>query len=133
MVAPNMTLRRPPPSPDCVPPTGLKVWSDALGGSAVDQASSTDGSIPWRQKQRRVVLGKDGEVVHSIGNFVVAGAGAWGLVLVLFLLWWRPHLGITGGATGAAFFVGLLMSYSYYANMRKKEQYQQVVSGSSSC
>jgi multisubunit Na+/H+ antiporter MnhB subunit len=80
-----------------------------------------------------VVLGKDGEVVHSIGNFVVAGAGAWGLVLVLFLLWWRPHLGITGGATGAAFFVGLLMSYSYYANMRKKEQYQQVVSGSSSC
>jgi hypothetical protein len=134
MVAHNMHLRRPPPPPDCVPPTGLKVWSDELDPKAKKGSSSSDdktggtGPLSWREKQRRVVIGKDNEAVYSIGTFIAAGGGAWLLVLVLFLLWWRPHLYITGGATGGAFFVGMLLSYIYYANLRKKEQYQQVVS-----
>jgi hypothetical protein len=135
MVAHNMHLRRPPPPPNCVPPTGLKVWSDELDPKAKTGSSSSDGKpgaekpFSWRDKQRRVVIGKDGEAVYSIGTFIAAAGGAWLLVLVLFLLWWRPHVYLTGGATGGAFFVGLLLSYLYYANLRKKEQCQQVVSG----
>lgn len=131
MVAHNMHLRRPPPPPDCVPPTGLKVWSDELdptGAAGPSSSSAADGKLSWREKQRRVTIGKDGEPVYSIGTFLAAGAGAWALVVVLFLLWWRPHLYITGGATGGAFFVGLLLAFVYYSNLRKKEQYQQVVS-----
>ena len=127
MVAHNMHLRRAPPPPDCIPATGLKVWSDDLP-DADDSSSTKDGKLSWREKQRRVTIGKDGETVYTIGTFLAAGAGAWALVMVLFLLWWRPHLYLTGGATGGAFFVGLLLSFVYYANLKKKEQYQQVVS-----
>lgn len=127
MVAHGMKLRKPPPRPDCLPPTGVKIWSEELGGSAA-ASSSSDGRPSWRVKQRRVVIGKDGEVVYTVGTIIKAVAAAWTLLLILFLLWWRPHIGLTGGATGAAFLVGILLSYVYFANLRSKEQYQQVVS-----
>lgn len=132
MVAHNMHLRRPPPSSNSIPPTGLKIWSDELlqGASAAPDSSissSIDGKLPWREKQRRVVIGKDGEPVYNIGYFLTLAAGAWGVMLLLFLLWWRPHLGMTGGAIGLSFFVGILLSYVYFHNLKRKEQYQQVV------
>ena len=128
MVAHNMHLRRPPSKATSIPPTGLKIWSEELG-PAPAQSSSSDDKLDWRQKQRRIVIGANGEVVHSIGYYLFAAVGAWSGLLLLFLLWWQPHLYTTGGVTGAAFFVGILLSYMYHYNVRKKEQYQQVVSG----
>lgn len=148
MVAYNMQLKRPPPPTSIVPPTGLKVWSDDLDpklkGKARDQDSSTatatdatgssstaktssSGPLSWKEKQRRVAIGKAGEPVYSIGSFLAAGGGAWVLGLLLFLLWWRPHMYWTGGASTGAFLVGLLLSYVYFSNVKRKEQHQQVV------
>lgn len=145
MVAYNMQLKRPPPPTNTLPPTGLKVWSDDLDpklkGKSRDQdstardttssstAETSSGPLSWREKQRRVAIGKAGEPVYSIGSFLAAGGGAWVLGLLLFLLWWRPHLYWTGGASTGAFLVGLLLSYMYFANVKRKEQYQQVVRG----
>lgn len=158
MVAHNMHLKRPPPPTNIVPPTGLKIWSDDLdpklkgkklttrdqddsstaaaaakdstttSSSAAKGACSSTGSLSWREKQRRVKIGKEGEPVYSFGSFLAAGGGAWVLGLLLFLLWWRPHLYWTGGASTGAFLVGLLLSYTYFANVKRKEQYQQVLS-----
>lgn len=130
MVAYGMHLRRPPPPTSSLPPTGLKIWSDALGelSDAAKKAAAGGDAVPWHQKQRRVRIGKDGEPVYSVGSFIAGGAGAWAVVLILFLFWWRPSIYLTGGATGAAFFTGVLLSFLYYSNLRKKDQYQQVVS-----
>lgn len=152
MVAHNMQLKRPPPPTNILPPTGLKVWSDDLDPKLKDKSSrdqdsttatatdtntttssstvaetSPSGPLSWREKQRRVAIGKSGESVYSFGSFLAAGGGAWVLGLLLFLLWWRPHLYWTGGASTGAFLVGLLLSYVYFANVKRKEQYQQVV------
>lgn len=64
----------------------------------------------------------------TLGQVLIALAGVWIALLLLFLLWWRPSLGFMGGATGVGMIVGLLLTYIYYQNVRRKAQLQQVVS-----
>jgi hypothetical protein len=154
MVARGMQLTRPPPPPDSIPPSGLKIWpgQDApataaardqdlspqpgaagrAAGKAQAEAELTaarpTGALSWRDKQRRVVIGRPGDKVLSLGVLLAGAAGAWGAACLLFLVWWQPHLIWMGGATSAGLLGGLAYSWMYFANVRAKEARQQVVS-----
>jgi hypothetical protein len=107
-------------------PTGVKVWPDKIDGK--EQPAPADPSQAWRQKQRRVTVGLPTHRMLSVGQLLAGVAGAWATGLLLFLAWWRPHLGMTGGATGLGMMTGMLYTYLYYKNVKSKQQYQQVVS-----
>lgn len=106
-----------------IPPTGIKVWPDSAPCREGQQANE-----PWRTKQRKVKIGAPGHRIVSIGQLLFGGLAAWGAVLLLFLAWWKPYWGLTGGATGFGLLSGVLYSYLYYHNCKKKLQNQQVVS-----
>jgi hypothetical protein len=113
-----------------LPPTGVKVWPDKIDGK--EQPEPTDPSQAWRKKQRRVTVGLPMHRMLSMGQLLAGVAGAWATVLLLFLAWWKPHMGMTGGATGLGMMVGMLYTYLYYKNVRAKQEFQQVVSNSGS-
>jgi hypothetical protein len=110
-------------------PTGVKVWPDKIDGK--EQPEPNDPSQAWRKKQRRCTVGLPRHRMLSIGQLLAGVAGAWATVLLLFLTWWKPNLGMTGGATGLGMMFGMLYTYLYYKNVKSKQQYQQVVSASS--
>ncbi|WIA11325.1 hypothetical protein OEZ85_011448 [Tetradesmus obliquus] len=109
-----------------LPPTGVKAWPDKVDGK--EQPEPTDPCQAWRKKQRRVTVGLPTHRMLSVGQLLAGVAGAWATVLLLFLAWWKPHLGMTGGATGLGMMVGLLYTFLYYKNVKSKQQYQQVLS-----
>ncbi|KAF8057744.1 SYT2 [Scenedesmus sp. PABB004] len=116
-----------------LPLSGVPVWPDKAGDGA--GSSSAPASAPgapagaaWRKKQRRVKIGLPGHKVVTMGQLIVGAVGAWGAALLLFLAWWRPSLGMTGGATGLGLAAGVLYSFLYFGNCRAKLQQQQVLS-----
>lgn len=111
-----------------LPPTGVKAWPDKVDGK--EQPEPTDPCQAWRKKQRRVTVGLPTHRMLSVGQLLAGVAGAWATMLLLFLAWWKPHLGMTGGATGLGMMVGVLYTFLYYKNVKSKQQYQQVVSSS---
>lgn len=106
-----------------IPPTGIKVWPDSIPCKEEQQARAA-----WRNKQRRVKVGATGHRIVSVGKLLFGGLAAWSAVLLLFLAWWKPYWGVTSGATGFGMLGGMLYSYLYYHNCKKKLQNQQVVS-----
>lgn len=120
----SKTIR--PPQKAHLPPTGVKVWPHNVDGK--EQPDVSDPSQAWRTKQRRIKIGLPGHRMVTLGQVLIALAGVWIALLLLFLLWWRPSLGFMGGATGVGMIVGLLLTYIYYQNVRRKAQLQQVVS-----
>eukprot|EP00882_Tetradesmus_deserticola_P006163 GHRQ01006488.1.p1 GENE.GHRQ01006488.1~~GHRQ01006488.1.p1 ORF type:complete len:665 (+),score=277.92 GHRQ01006488.1:457-2451(+) len=109
-------------------PTGVKVWPDKTDGKEQLEPAHSLSSQTWRRKQRRVTVGLPTHRMLSIGQLLAGVAWAWAVGLLLFLAWWRPHLGMTGGATGLGMMVGVLYTYLYYKNIKSKQQYQQVLS-----
>jgi hypothetical protein len=112
-------------------PTGVKVWPDKIDGKEQEQPTPADPSQAWRKKQRRVTVGLPTHRMLGVGQLLSGVAGAWATGLLLFLAWWKPNWGMTGGATGLGMMVGMLYTYLYYKNVKSKQQYQQVVSSSS--
>lgn len=107
-----------------LPPTGIKVWPNSAPCSDDPEAKE-----PWRIKQRRVKIGLPEHRVLTIGQ-LLAGCGlVWSALLMLFLAWWRPYWGLTSGASSLGLLGGLMYSYLYYRNCKKKLERQQVVSG----
>lgn len=106
-----------------IPPSGIKVWPDSA--PCTDEQRAKDA---WRSKQRRVRIGLKGHRIFTIGQLLAAGAAIWSTLTLLFLAWWRPYWGMTGGATGFGLLSGVLYSYLYYSNCKKKLQRQQVLS-----
>eukprot|EP00879_Flechtneria_rotunda_P017918 GHRR01018780.1.p1 GENE.GHRR01018780.1~~GHRR01018780.1.p1 ORF type:complete len:574 (+),score=155.68 GHRR01018780.1:228-1949(+) len=116
-----------------LPPTGLPIWPDE---PSTDQASAMSrwqqkpkhANQPWRYKQRRLVIGANGEHYHSIGYLLSRFIAVWSALLLLFLAWWKPNVGLTSVATTSGLLFGLLYSWMYYHNKKHKQQLQQVLS-----
>jgi len=82
-----------------------------------------------KPQSKRVTIGgpKGGKVVTMFQALAALLAG-WALVCLLFLVWWRPLLFVTGGFTGVSVLVGFLYSFLYFRNTLQKRQVQQLVS-----
>lgn len=114
-----------------IPPSGVAVWpaeQSPAPGSSTPSRDSVEHA--WRYKQRRLIIGSPGQRIYTIGQVLIAAAAAWTLVLLAFLAWWRPHLGMTGGATALGLLVGLGFAYSYCSNVTRKLQLQTLVRAS---
>lgn len=84
---------------------------------------------PVKPKSKRVTIGgKSGGTVITVYQLVLAMMGGAALCMMLFLIWWQPHLILTGSASVLSLLGGFLYSYLYYTNQRVKNQMGQLVS-----
>lgn len=51
----------------------------------------------------------------------------WCILLLVFLAWWRPAFHLTTGATTLGVLVGMVYSWMYYQNAKRKDELQQLV------
>jgi hypothetical protein len=97
----------------------------ADGAVAADGAAKPDDKPS--EPLRGAVIGKGGGLVLTMGQ-ILAGVSAFNFLLAaLFLLWWDPHLYLLGGAVASGLGFGVLVTFLYYKNLRRKEELQELV------
>jgi hypothetical protein len=96
--------------------------SSKLGAEAGPQRK---GNLIRRRRQR-AQIGKDGRV-WLLWELLLAGAAVGVTAQLLFLAWWRPYLGVTGGATSLGVGAGLLYAFLYSLNCKRKVELNQLV------
>jgi hypothetical protein len=100
--------------------------SSSMGGTVSGDGVIRKGNLVWRKK-KKVVIGHK-ERVYTLAELLGIALAVWIGLLLLFLLWWSPHWGMTAGAAGMGLFFGFLYSFLYFTNLRQKDEVQQLVS-----
>lgn len=101
----------------------------ARDGRRIVLVDGPDDTRMVRREKHKVVIGAPGSGrVWTLTELLACAAAVPALLTALFLLWWRPHLGLLGGSTALGVMGGMLVSYLYYKNTRRKEQFHQLLS-----
>ncbi|KIZ02297.1 hypothetical protein MNEG_5658 [Monoraphidium neglectum] len=101
----------------------------ARAGPEVQIVKGPDGAPRLRRRRDKAVIGaKDGPRVFTLAQLLVVLAAIPAVLSALFLLWWRPHLGLLGGSTAVGLLGGVAFAYLYSKNAKRKQQYLQLLS-----
>jgi len=82
--------------------------SSSTGPTVSEKPVIRKGNLVWRKKQK-VVIGHK-EHVFTLAELLGLVLAVYVGLLLLFLLWWKPNLGMTGGATAMGLFAGLYIA-----------------------
>eukprot|EP00877_Chromochloris_zofingiensis_P004904 jgi/Chrzof1/14414/Cz09g02020.t1 len=80
-----------------------------------------------KPRKRKVVIGKSGKI-FTLGQLLLYLFLGWCILLLVFLAWWRPAFHLTTGATTLGVLVGMVYSWMYYQNAKRKDELQQLLS-----
>jgi hypothetical protein len=124
-------VRSDPPLGDVTGPSASSS-SAAAAKPAAAPTTTTDKKADEEKRSEplrgAVIGGKSGGVVVTMGQVLAAVAAFNFLLAALFLLWWDPHLYLLGGAVTSGLGFGVLVSYLYYKNLKRKSELQELVS-----
>jgi hypothetical protein len=97
------------------------------GGRRAAVVEAADGATLLRREKKRVKIGGPGARVLTLTQVVVFAAMVPAALTLLFLAWWRPHLGALGGSVVVGMLGGLVFVHLYRKNARRKDQFCQLV------